>query len=97
VTVNESALHPILEVMLVASAWLSATFAPALLTKSPQGVMPYAYIGVFGWISLSCYMGIRAYRRGFRTAFILRTVITLALLSMSTALGLVGFWSRVFE
>jgi hypothetical protein len=75
--------------------WLMVVMLPPVLAGD-LNAPPTSVWCIFGGIFLySLYTGVRAWRRGWKSRFILRIVVPLALLATSFILQWTGTWARL--
>ena len=81
--------------VLLGTTWTMLVLLPVLIADKP-GPIPASFWIIFGALPLYFfYTGVRAWRRGWKSRFILRIVIPLALLAVSSILQWTGIWARV--
>jgi hypothetical protein len=82
--------------VLLAGTWVLAFLFPILIGES----LPRPEAGLFwvfgGLLAYFLYTGVRAWRRGWRSRFILRLVVPLSLLTASSILEWAGVWHWMF-
>jgi hypothetical protein len=77
----------------VMCGWVFAALGPFILVANPRGsdALKAWLIGVL-LIGSSCYLGVKARREGSRTGFLLKLVVPLTLLGISSFIVLSGFF-----
>jgi hypothetical protein len=78
--------------ILLFSTWIFAILAPPMISGTLHRPDPWLWYLMAALYSYFGYTGIRAWRRGWRSRFILRIVVPLSLFAVSSALTVSGVW-----
>ena len=81
--------------MLLFFTWIFAILAPPMISGTFHRPDPWLWCLMAALYSYFGYTGIRAWRRGWRSRFILRIVVPLSLFAVSSALTLSGAWRQL--
>lgn len=78
-------------------AWASAIASPFILVAGPDGSEALKFSGMAALpIAFSCYLGIKARRQGSRQGYVLKFMLPLILLGISTLVVLSGLFLNVW-
>ena len=80
---------------LLFSTWIFAILAPPMISGDLSRPGPWLWCLMGTLFAYFGYTGIRAWRRGWRSRFILRVVVPLSLFVVSSALTLSGAWRQL--